>query len=200
MPDQKFDQNRPSQGESELKKMQQRLIDDTVDGSFPASDPPAWTSGGAKSVAATADTSKTPDAPPSPGAPGSAAGDGTVARVSRMAEQVYETGLHYAREAHQRLPEAERYFQQGRRAAARPVESYPLTAVILAGAAGFGLAWFIYRGADSGRSREIPSYGKRSRYGWRPGPMSHSERKRAEAHLNNVSRAAGAASSTPNSF
>jgi hypothetical protein len=197
MPDEKTDQKRPAQGESDLKKMQQRLVDETVDESFPASDPPAWTSGGTKSVAATADSTKTPDMPQGSGAP---AGDGTVARVSRMAEQVYETGLHYAREAQQRLPEAERYLEQGRRAAARPVETYPLTAVMLAGAAGFGLAWLIYRGVDSGGGREIPAYGKRSGYGWRPGPMSHSERKRAEAHLANVSSAAGAASSAPNSF
>lgn len=200
MPDDKIDQKRPAQAESELKKMQQRLVDETVDESFPASDPPAWTSGGTKSVAATTDSERTPDTPLGSAAAGSATADGTVARVSRMAEQVYETGLNYAREAHQRLPEAERYLQQGRRAAARPVESYPLTAVVLAGAAGFGLAWLIYRGVDSGSSREVPSYGKRSGYGWRPGPMSHRERKRAEAHLTNASRAAGAASSAPNSF
>ena len=42
MPDEKIDQRRPAHAESEIKKMQQRLVDDTVDDSFPASDPPAW--------------------------------------------------------------------------------------------------------------------------------------------------------------
>jgi hypothetical protein len=193
MPDEKIDQKRPAHADSELKKMQQRLVDDTVDDSFPASDPPAWTTTGTKSVAAKASGTPGEDATVS------GEDDGPVARASRLAGQVYEAGRQYARDAQQRLPEAERYVREGRRVAARPVEAYPLTALILAGATGFGLAWFIYRG-NSRVSRDIAPYGKRPRYGWRPGPMSHSERQRADAHLASVSRAAGAASSTPNSF
>jgi hypothetical protein len=199
MPDEKIDHKRPAHADSELRKMQQRLVDDTVDDSFPASDPPAWTTAGTKSVAANTESNKAPDAPQGTNAAGPAE-DGTIARMSRLAEQVYESGRHYAREAQQRLPEAERYIDQGRRAAARSVESYPLTAVILAGAAGFALAWFIYRGTESRGRREVPPYGRQSRYGWRPGQMNHSERRRAEEHLANVSRAAGAAGSAPNSF
>ena len=61
-----------------------------------------------------------------------------------MAEQAYEAGLRYAREAQERYPEAGRYVQQGRRAVSQPVGEYPLAALIVAGAAGFGLAWFLY--------------------------------------------------------
>jgi len=197
MPDEKIDQRRPAHAESELKKMQQRLIDDTVDDSFPASDPPAWTTGGSKSVAATTDSDKTPDALQDQGL----AGDfqSAAARISRMAEQAYEAGLRYAREAQERYPEAGRYVQQGRRAVSQPVESYPLAALIVAGAAGFGLAWFLY-GREGTQSRRVPAYGKRSNYGWRPAPMSPGERRRADAHLANASRAAGAASSAADSF
>lgn len=38
--------------DSDLARMQQRLIDDTVEDTFPASDPPAWTTTGSASVAA----------------------------------------------------------------------------------------------------------------------------------------------------
>jgi hypothetical protein len=52
MPDEKIAQKRPTSAEAEPKKAQQEAIDDAVDDSFPASDPPAWTTTGAKSVAA----------------------------------------------------------------------------------------------------------------------------------------------------
>jgi hypothetical protein len=52
MPDEKIAQKRPKAAETEPKKAQQEAIDDAVDDSFPASGPPAWTTTGAKSVAA----------------------------------------------------------------------------------------------------------------------------------------------------
>jgi hypothetical protein len=52
MPDEKIAQKQPTSAEAEPKKAQQAAVDDAVDDSFPASDPPAWTTTGAKSVAA----------------------------------------------------------------------------------------------------------------------------------------------------
>ncbi len=41
MPDEKIDQKRPAHAESEAKTIQERNVDDAIDDSFPASDPPA---------------------------------------------------------------------------------------------------------------------------------------------------------------
>jgi len=62
MPDKKNAPKRPKDAETEPQKAQQEPVDDTVDDSFPASDPPAWTTTGAKSVAARRE-SENEDAP-----------------------------------------------------------------------------------------------------------------------------------------
>jgi len=219
MPEQKMGENRSAKPESDLKKMQQRLVAEAVDESFPASDPPAWTTTGSKSMAAQV-------AEPDRNRDENRADEGMADQASRLAERVYEAGRHYWNEAQERFPEAQRYVEQGRRylrdaqerfpeaqryveqgrrymeqgrhVVARPVASYPLTAVLVAGAAGFGLAWWIYGGSRSSGG-QVPSYGKRQRYGHRPS-MTPAERQGAEAHLAAPSRAAGAAGATPNSF
>src|SRR3712207_3575475 len=109
MPDEKIDQKRPVQAERELKKMQQRLVDDTVDDSFPASDPPAWTTGGAKSVAARTDEEDD-------GGGQQDAGEGRARRAvhglteqaSHLAQGALRTGERYLEEARRHWPEAER--------------------------------------------------------------------------------------------
>jgi len=52
MPHEKIAQKQPTSAGTEPKRAQQAAVDDAVDDSFPASDPPAWTTTGAKSVAA----------------------------------------------------------------------------------------------------------------------------------------------------
>ena len=197
MPDEKIDRKRPAQAESEPKVEQQRHVDDTVDDSFPASDPPAWTTTGAKSVAARCEpeeASGTPSGSSTEATDEAGRQQGALGQASRFVEEAYETGRRYVHDAQQRLPGAARSIPQVRRAVAQPVETYPLTALILAGAAGFGLAWFIY-GSQAGRGRrELPAHGKRSQYGWRPTPMTKSEQ------LGSLSRAAGAASSAQSGY
>jgi hypothetical protein len=196
MPDEKIDRKRPAQAESEPKVEQQRHVDDTVDDSFPASDPPAWTTTGAKSVAARCEPEEASGTSSGSTEATDEAGrqQGALGQASRFVEEAYETGRRYVHDAQQRLPGAARSIPQVRRAVAQPVETYPLTALILAGAAGFGLAWFIY-GSQAGRGRrELPAHGKRSQYGWRPTPMTKSEQ------LGSLSRAAGAASSAQSGY
>jgi hypothetical protein len=50
----------------EKKREAQYAVDDTVDDSFPASDPPAWTTTGSKSVAAKKADKKAIGQPPIP--------------------------------------------------------------------------------------------------------------------------------------
>ena len=53
MPDDpKIERVRPKDTEAEPKAAAQEVVDDTVDDSFPASDPPAWTTTSQRSVAA----------------------------------------------------------------------------------------------------------------------------------------------------
>jgi len=66
MPFNKITQKQPKEAESEPRKAQQVVVDDTVDDSFPASDPPAWTTAGDKSVAGRRDQEGTSGSAPSP--------------------------------------------------------------------------------------------------------------------------------------
>ena len=199
MPDEKIDQKRPVQAESELKKMQQRLVDDTVDDSFPASDPPAWTTGGSKSVAARSEGDRDERNDDRTGPEGRArrAVEGLTEQASHLAQSARRTGERYLDEARRHWPEAERYYRQGRQTLARPVESYPLAAVFVAALAGYSLALLIHGRASSPRPtrRNLPAYGKRPR----PGPYWDDETQ-GDPDLRGVRQEAMAASRAPSSY
>jgi hypothetical protein len=146
MPDEKIDEKRPAHADNELHKMQQRLVDDTVDDSFPASDPPAWTTTGAKSVAARHDAEENAGILKKPNAeqqdPGTV--QHVVDQASSLASEAYRRGGEYVRQTRRRLPEAGHYSRRGAQAVAQPVQQYPLIALLAAAAAGYGLAWLIH--------------------------------------------------------
>ena len=138
MPEEKIDQNRAAHSDSELHKMQQRLVDDTVDDSLPASDPPALTTTGAKSAAAKREA------------------DDALAQQHNTGRR--ETGRGWGT-----LP----YVQQVGRAVGRPLQNHPVGALIAAGAVGYGLAWLIHRGTgwrttSSRSSSESHKVGRRA--------------------------------------
>jgi hypothetical protein len=78
------------------------------------------------------------------------------------ARDVYSRGEHYARQASERYPQAERYVREGRQAVTHRMTESPLLALFLAGVAGYALAWLIH-GQWRGRDEHIPDYGRTNR-------------------------------------
>jgi len=201
MPDEKIDQKRPVGAESEPKPIQQRHVDDTVDDSFPASDPPAWTTSASKSVAAECEPDALNEIPAPPGQGIEGGSESTASQVSDqisgLAHDLYRRGQTYMEQGKRHLPEAGRYAQQGIEAVSRPVQEHPLATALVAGAIGCAVGWLLgRRTAASPPSRQWhPGSNQRPKepQSWRPAPRaaggaSHfPARNEAEAasHTNN---------------
>ena len=65
-------------------------------------------------------------------------------QASEAARDVYNRGEHYVRQAREQSPEAERYIRAGQRAVTQRVTENPLLALLVAGIAGYALAWLIH--------------------------------------------------------
>jgi hypothetical protein len=83
-------------------------------------------------------------------------------QASGAARDMYSRGEHYARQAREQYPEAERYIRDGQRAVTERVAGNPLLALLMAGAISYALAWMIH-GQRRGRDEHIPEYGRTSR-------------------------------------
>ena len=146
MPDEKIDQKRPAHAESEPKPIQQRHVDDAVDDSFPASDPPAWTTSASKSVAAECEPEALNEIPVPPGE-GLGEETGSISQqasqASGIARDIYRRGQTYMEQGRRYLPEAERFYREGTQAISRPVQEHPLTALVVIGALGCALGWIL---------------------------------------------------------
>jgi ElaB/YqjD/DUF883 family membrane-anchored ribosome-binding protein len=86
--------------------------------------------------------------------------------ASKVAHEAYNQGERYVRHARERYPEAERYYQEGRRVVSQQVAESPWLALFIAGAIGYGLAWLIHGGRD-GQPERVPDYA-RTRRGYAP--------------------------------
>jgi ElaB/YqjD/DUF883 family membrane-anchored ribosome-binding protein len=202
MPDEKIDQKRPAHAESEPKPIQQRHVDDAVDDSFPASDPPAWTTSASKSVAAECEPEAL-NAVPVPSGVGLGEETGSISQqasqASGIARDIYRRGQTYMEQGRRYLPEAERFYRERTQAISRPVQEHPLTALVVIGALGCALGWMLgHRLSTSAATRQWhPGSNRRpgEPHPWHPSP-------RAARHARHFPAANGAeaASHTNNSF
>ncbi len=88
--------------------------------------------------------------------------------ASGAARDAYNQGQHYVRQARDRYPEAERYYQDGSRAISQRVSENPWLSLAVAGAVGYALAWMIHGRWDR-RHSQVPDYA-RTRRGDTPQP------------------------------
>ncbi|GEO18440.1 hypothetical protein [Microvirga aerophila] len=86
--------------------------------------------------------------------------------ASKTAQEAYNQGERYVRQARERYPEAERLYQEGHRVVSQQVTESPWVALFVAGAIGYGLAWLIHGGRDRQPER-VPDYA-RTRRGYAP--------------------------------
>jgi ElaB/YqjD/DUF883 family membrane-anchored ribosome-binding protein len=83
-------------------------------------------------------------------------------QASGAAREIYDRGEQYARQVREHYPEAERYIREGQRAATQRVMGNPLLALLMAGVAGYALAWLIHSGRQE-RKVDVPDYGRTDR-------------------------------------
>ena len=83
-------------------------------------------------------------------------------QTSGAARDLYKRGEHYAEQAREQYPEAERYIREGQRAVTQRVTGNPLLALLMAGVAGYALAWMIH-GQRRGSDEHVPDSGRTDR-------------------------------------
>jgi hypothetical protein len=149
MPDEKIDEKRPAHAQEEPRTMQQRHVDDAVDDSFPASDPPAWTTTGSQSVAAQCEDTESGDA----SMPGHEADSERAARPSTA-----DTGQ--GSQADKPRPR----YREASRAIRDPAQEHFLVGLMLAAAVGcvLGLILGRHSARTSYPGQWRPTYDRRS--------------------------------------
>ena len=84
--------------------------------------------------------------------------------ASELAQDTYQRGARYVRDGLDRYPEAGRSIREGTQAVSRPVEQHPLTAILVAGAVGYLLAYLIHGSGFRGGREDVPDYGRTRDY------------------------------------
>jgi ElaB/YqjD/DUF883 family membrane-anchored ribosome-binding protein len=124
----------------------------------------------AENRASGATTRPTGAAPASGATPEGVVGQATEAvrhvaeSASELAQDTYQRGARYVRDGLDRYPEAGRSIREGTQAVSRPVEQHPLTAILVAGAVGYLLAYVTHGGGPRGGREDVPDYGRTRDY------------------------------------
>jgi hypothetical protein len=82
--------------------------------------------------------------------------------ASGAAQDAYEQGSRYVRQAREQYPQAEQYIREGRRAVTHRITENPLLALFTAGVAGYALAWMIH-GQRRSRETRVPDHARTKR-------------------------------------
>jgi ElaB/YqjD/DUF883 family membrane-anchored ribosome-binding protein len=82
--------------------------------------------------------------------------------ASGTMHEAYREGQRYIRQTRDRYPEAEHYYQEGRRAVQQQMTDNPWPFLLVAGAIGYALAWLIH-GDHRDPDRHVPDYGRARR-------------------------------------
>jgi hypothetical protein len=77
-----------------------------------------------------------------------------------------DQGRRYVRQAAERYPQAERYYEQSRRVVREYTPENPMLTLLLGAAVGYGMAWVIHH-RDWRDERPVPDYA-RTRRGFKP--------------------------------
>src|SRR4051794_29274082 len=88
--------------------------------------------------------------------------------ASELAQDTCTRSARYVRDGLDRYPEAGRYISEGTRAVSRPVEQHPLTALLIAGAVGYLLAYLIHGSGFRWVREDVPDYARTRDYDRRP--------------------------------
>jgi sporulation protein YlmC with PRC-barrel domain len=81
--------------------------------------------------------------------------------ASDVAREAYDQGQQYVRQAGDRYPEAQRYYQRATQSIERQITESPLVSLLAVGAVGLGMAWII--GGLSRSQKRAPSRGRTGR-------------------------------------